>query len=115
MPKIASLKTDLVERKIDVAFLQEVWEPSDNPFFIAEKEKLQEIHGLKYVSKPRAKTSKVRYYGGAALIVNIEKFSLETPAVVVPNFLEVMWGIIKPKSLSALYKRIIICSFYSPP
>ena len=39
MPKISSLKTDLVERKIDVAFLQEVWEPYDSPLFIAEIEK----------------------------------------------------------------------------
>ena len=94
LPKMSSLKTDLVERKIDVAFSQEVWEPSDNPLFIAEIEKLHEIHGLKYVSKPRSKTLKGRYHGGAAHIVNIENFSLETLADVDPKSLKVMWGII---------------------
>ena len=63
-------------------------------FFFAEIEKLQEIHGLKYVSKPRSKTLKGRYHGGAAHIVNIENFSLETLADVVPKSLKVMWGII---------------------
>ena len=29
--------------------------------------------------------------------------------------LEVIWGLLKPKSSEAHIKRIIVCSFYSPP
>lgn len=32
-PKVNSLKTDLIERSIDLAFLQEIWEPKDNKAF----------------------------------------------------------------------------------
>ena len=30
MPNIRNLRTDLLERKIDLAFLQEIWEQSEN-------------------------------------------------------------------------------------
>ena len=47
MPKIQHLKTDIVERNVDLAFLQEVWEQSDNVDHKAEIETMLEIDGLK--------------------------------------------------------------------
>ena len=54
-------------------------------------------------------------YGGAAMVVNTEKFSCEKLNIFVPKTLEVVWGLVKPKTPSVKYKRIITCSFYSPP
>ena len=74
-----------------------------------------ETHGLKYISTPRPKNSKGKTYGGAAIVVNTEKFNCEKLSVFVPENLEVVWGLVKPKTPSAIFKSIIACSFYSPP
>ena len=61
-PKIGNVKTDLIERQIDVGFFSEVWQKSENKRHQAEIEKMTENEGLKYISTPRTK--------GAALFVN---------------------------------------------
>ena len=33
MPKIKSLKADIIERNVDISFLQEIWEQSDSDNF----------------------------------------------------------------------------------
>ena len=115
LPKINSLKRDLIEREIDIAFIQEIWENAENLCFQAEIEKMFQLNGLTYVSSPRPKTSKAAY-GGAAIIVNTVKFNFCPVNVSVPNDLEVVWGLVKPvSSCIQTYKKIIICSFYSPP
>ena len=99
-----------------MAFLQEIWEPKENKEFNFQIEKMFEIEGLQYISKPRPPNARGRSYGGAAIVVNNKKFSCEKLDVLVPKNLEVVWGLLKPRSLSpSLYKRIIACSFYSPP
>ena len=115
MPKFLSLKNDLLERSIQIGFLQEIWEQSDNRAFHFEIEKLLEINGLKYISAPRPKNAKGRSYGGVAIVVNTKKFTLEKLNIFVPNGLEVVWGLVRSKNISAKFKRIITCSFYSPP
>ena len=75
MPKIHNLRTDIKERKVDVAFLQEIWEQSDNADHSKEIEDMLEIDGLQYVSKPRPKNFKGTSYGGVAIIVDNEKFT----------------------------------------
>ena len=115
MPKVNSLKNDLLERSIQIGFLQEVWEQKDNKTHQFEIEKMLETHGLKYISTPRPKNSKGKTYGGAAIVVNTEKFNCEKLSVFVPENLEVVWGLVKPKTPSAIFKSIIACSFYSPP
>ena len=67
------------------------------------------------MSNCRKPNSKGVSYGGAAIVVNLEKFSCERLAVQVPQNLEVVWGLLRPKNPSAKFKKIIICSFYSPP
>ena len=77
MPKILSLKNDILERSVDLGFLQETWEQSDNETHQFEIEKMLEIDGLQYISAPRPKNAKGRSYGGAAIVVNTRKFSCE--------------------------------------
>ena len=52
---------------------------------------------------------------GVAMVVNTEKFTCEKLNIHIPNNLEVVWGLIKPKNPSAIFRKIIACSFYSPP
>ena len=68
LPKVNSLKTDINGRDIDVAFLQEIWEDSDDLIYQYEIEKMFELNGLKYVSSPRKKGGGKCAYGGAAMI-----------------------------------------------
>ena len=69
-----------------------------------------ESEGLKYISTPRS-----RGWGGAAIIVNQDKFTLEKLNIIIPHNLEVVWGLLKTKSEGAKFKKILACSFYSPP
>ena len=116
-PKINHLKTDILERSIDVSFLQEIWEPqrNDDSDFDFEIEKLFEVEGLQYISSPRPANYKGVSYGGVALIVNSSKFQCKKLSVSVPKDLEVIWALAKPKTAKPLFKTFILCSFYSPP
>ena len=95
-PKIESLKSDLSERKIDVAFLQEIWEKTDDPKMESEIKKMLELNGLLYVSSPRPLDPHGRAYGGTAIIMNTVTFEWKDLQVFVPQGLEVTWGLIKP-------------------
>ena len=46
MPKINSLKTDIIERSIDVSFLQEIWEKDEKISNSYDIEKMFQLHGL---------------------------------------------------------------------
>ena len=113
-PKVNCFKTDMLERAVDVAFVSEVWEKEEKKEHAAEIEEMLEIDGLKYLSKSRPSTKRG---GGVALITNLKKFSIEKLDVCIPNNLEVIWGLLKPKHPPAgsEYKNIIVCCFYSPP
>jgi hypothetical protein len=115
LPNIGSLTTDILERKIDCGFLSEIWEQDDNKNHQFEIETLLELHGLKYLSTTRKPNSKGVSYGGAAILVNLEKFSCEKVPVQIPQNLEVLWGLLRPKNAGTKFKKIIVCSFYSPP
>ena len=69
-----------------------------------------ETEGLKYFSTPRPGG-----WGGAAIIVNQKKCTVEKLNIFIPHNLEVVWGMLRHKDAEAKYKRIIICFFYSPP
>ena len=115
MPKARNLTTDILERSVELALLTEIWENSSNLEHKMEIEKMLELDGLKYISTPRQPNKKGVSYGGAAIIVNTEKFTLEKLNVHIPHNLEVVWGLMKSKIPSAKFKKIITCSFYSPP
>ena len=109
-PKIGNVKTDILERGISCAFFSEIWEKSEKKNHQYEIEKMLEMEGLKYISTARPKG-----WGGAAIIVNQEKFVLEKLNIFIPHNLEVVWGLLKSKSEDARFNIIIVCSFYSPP
>ena len=114
-PKIRSLKKDLLERNIDVGFLTEIWEQTKNSDHKYEIEKMLELNGLQYISTARPPNRKGVSYGGAAIVINKDKFTCEKLKVFIPGNLEVVWGLLRPKSPSSKFKKIIVCSFYSPP
>ena len=99
-----------MERNIQAGFCCEIWEQKENKTHQMDIENMLETDGLKYISTPRPNG-----WGGAAIIVNQEKFSLEKLNIYIPYNLEIIWGIMKPKDERAIFKRIIVCSFYSPP
>ena len=111
-PKIENFKTDMKERNISLSFVQEVWEKSEDKCHGFEVEKMLEINGLKYISKSRPSNKRG---GGVALVIDLEKFSCEKLQVYTPSNLEAVWGLLEPKSAEAQCKKIIVCSFYSPP
>ena len=111
-PKIGNFKTDMLERSIDVAFCSEIWEQSEKREHILEIEKMLELDGLEYLSISRPLNTRG---GGAAIIVNLEKYSIIKLDIAVPGNLEVICGILKPKNGLSKFNRIIVCSFYSPP
>ena len=111
IPKILNFKNDLIDRDISVALLSEVWEKSSCKKHQFEIEKMLQMDGLKYISTPRT----TKRGGGAAIVVNLRKFSVEKIQVTIPNNLEVVWGLIRPKMASATIREIIVAAFYSPP
>ena len=109
-PKLGNVSRDILERNIDVAFLCEIWEKKENKNHQLQIETLLETEGLKYSSTPRPSG-----WGGAGIIVNQRKFTVEKMNISIPHNLEIVWGLLKPKDEDARFKRMIICSFYSPP
>ena len=81
-PKTQNVKNYILERSIDCAFLSEIWEQKENKNHQQEIEKMLEMDGLKYTSTPRPKG-----WGGAALLVNQEKFHLENLNIAIPHYL----------------------------
>ena len=105
----------MLERQIDCGLLQEIWEQTNNIKHKSEVEKMLEINGLKYISCPRPSNSKGVSYGGVAIEANLEWFTLEEIKINAPKNLEVICGLLKPKFQDSKFKRIIVCSFCSPP
>ena len=113
IPKIRNFAQDIHEREIGVGLLTEVWQKTDKKKHIFEIERLMHMEGLKYISTTRPSNKRG---GGAAIIVDMEKFSLEKLGVSIPHNLEIVWGIMRPKvAISSGLKEIIVVSFYCPP
>ena len=110
-PKIENFKKDILERNITVAILSEVWEKANCKKQQFEWEKMLQMEGLKYISTPRL----TKRGGGAAIVVNQREFSLEKMSVNIPNNLEVVWGLMRPKKESATIREIIVAAIYAPP
>ena len=115
LPKLESLVTDITERSIQCAFLQEIWTSEENKNHQLEAEKLLELRGLKYFATTRKPNSKGVSHGGAAILINLEKYSCQRLPIYIPHNLEIVWALLQPKSQNAKFKKIIVCSFYSPP
>ena len=115
IPKINNFKDDILERGIDCAFLSEIWENSESEKHQYELEKLFQLHGLQYFSSTRPKNKKGVSYGGTAVVVNLKNFTCERLPLKTPSNLEIVWCLLRPRVKTTKFKRIIACSFYSPP
>ena len=73
-PKIGNFKTDLFEHQVDVRLCCEVWEKAENKKHKDEIELMVELDGLQYLSTTRPHWKRG---GGAAIIVNTERFKVE--------------------------------------
>ena len=100
------------ERESDLVFLTEVWEKQENKKHQFKLEEMLEIHGIKYISTPRPGAQRG---GGAAIAVRLEKFTISKLNIAKPKSVEVVWGLLKPKTASGKFSTIIVCCFYSPP
>ena len=112
MPKVTSLATDLEDRSCSLAILTEVWEKLENKKHQLKLEELYEMKGLKYISTPRPGKKRG---GGAAIMANVEEYTLTKLSVSNPHKLEIVWGLLQPKSLLGSIRKFIVCSFYCPP
>ena len=111
-PKQNNWKNDFFEHQGDVSLLCEVWQKEESKLHMQHIEHMLQIDGLQYFSttRPRGKRG-----GGAAIIVNREKFNAQKLDIQIPQKLEIIWALVKPKSEAAQIRNIIVCSFYSPP
>ena len=110
--KANNWKIDFFEHQGDASLLCEVWHKTESKEHKKALESMLEMDGLQYFSTNRPRG---RRGGGAAIIVNKERFHAEKLEVHIPNHIEVIWVLAKPKAASAKFKKIILCSFYSPP
>ena len=112
IPKVNNFVDDLLEREIGVALLSEVWQKTTSKKHRFEIEKMLQLHGLKYISTPRLH----KRGGGAAIVANLSKFSLEKLDVIINDKLEIVWGLLRPKGpTTSAIREIIVVSFYCPP
>merc|ERR1711954_362836 len=110
-PKLYNFKNDIIQRDISVSLCSEIWEKANCKKQKFKIEKMLQMEGLKYISTPRT----TKRGGGAAIIVNTEKFTLDKLEIIIPYKLEVIWGLMRPKKVSPKIREIIVCAFYSPP
>ena len=116
-PKQKSLVEKFQNENFSIAILCEVWEKTGkkNLYFQSKVEEMLEIDGLKYIScgsRPSGKRG-----GGVAILIDSKKMTIENLQIHVPNNLEVLWAMVRPKELcpGAKFKEYVVCSFYSPP
>ena len=110
--KLDNLGEDIYDRNTSISFLTAIWQKSENKKHQFKIEELFEMKGLKYISTPRPGA---RRGGGAAIVVNTEKFSISKLNISHPNCLEIVWGLLKPHEVTGKINKIIVCCFYCPP
>ena len=73
VPKIGHFGTDMEDRNCELSFLTEIWQKLENKKHQFKIEELFEMKGMKYISTPRPGNKRG---GGAAIVVNTERFSI---------------------------------------
>ena len=110
--KLGNLAADMHDRSADINFLSEVWEKSESKKHKSKIEELLEMQQISYISTPRPGT---RRGGGAAIAIKSSKFTVSKLNILIPRPLEVVWALLRPNEVSGRIKKVILCSFYSPP
>ena len=70
------------------------------------------MSGITYISTPRPGAKRG---GGAAIAFNPERFSVSKLNIHIPKPLEIVWALMRPVEPIGDIRKIILCSFYSPP
>ena len=89
----------------------EIWEVKEKREHQNKIEEALEMEGIKYISNPRP----TRRGGGAAITLIEGEFTLTKLDIVIPKSLEVVWGLVRPRTPTIQFKGIIVCSFYLVP
>ena len=110
--KLDSFATDMQERAGEISFLCEVWEKSENKKHQQKIEEMLEMANIHYISTPRPG---VKRGGGAAIAVNSSKFTVSKLNIPIPKPLEIVWALLRPNEHTGVVRKVILCSFYSPP
>ena len=90
----------------------EPWDDEENTSHKLKIEKMHKEKGISYISTPRPP---MKRGGGAAIATNLKFFSMTKCNIIIPNGLETVWGIMRPKFPSKEICQIICCAFYLPP
>ena len=109
--KVFSYAQDFLENEIMVGLIQEIWEKQEDTVFHDSIEEIFQTNGLQYFSNPR---HPYKRGGGTAIVVDTSKILFEKLNISIPHNLEIIWGILRPKTPS-VYKVIVVASFYLPP
>ena len=112
IPKIGNFALDMDDRECDISFLTEVWEKLENKKHQFKLEELLELKGIQYISTPRPGA---RRGGGAAIAVRMAKFFISKLNIAAPGSVEVVWGMLKPVTITGKISKIIVCCFYYHP
>ena len=117
LPKLNSFIEKIQNESISLCLISEIWEKKGkkNAHFQSKTEEIMEMHGYKYVScgaRPSGKRG-----GGAAILTDLRKSTVEQIEVNIPSNLEVKWALIRPKQIDqgTKYREVIVSSFYSAP
>ena len=71
-----------------------------------------EMKNISYISTPRPGAKRG---GGAAIAYNPTNFSVSKLSITIPTPLEIVWALLRPITPTGNIKKVILCSFYSPP
>ena len=110
--KLANFAEDVHERSGEIIFLCEVWEKSENKKHQRKIEELLEMKQISYISTPRPGAKRG---GGAAIAFSSDRFSVAKLNIPIPKPLEIVWALLRPNIPTGDIRKIILCSFYSPP
>ena len=110
--KLNNLADDIKERAGQVVFLYEVWEKSESRKQQVKLEELFEMKNVQYISTPRPG---IKRGGGAAIAIQSDQFLVSKLNITIPKPLEIVWAMLRPVQHTGLVRKVILCSFYSPP
>ena len=110
--KLVNFSTNMQERSADISFLCEVWEKSESRKHQQKIEELLEMNGILYISTPRPGAKRG---GGNGIAFNPTNFTVSKLNILIPKPLEVVWALMRPVNPTGDIRKIILCSFYSPP
>ena len=70
------------------------------------------MRNISYISTPRPGTKRG---GGAAIAYSTDKYSISKLNISIPKPLEIVWALLRPSEPTGDIRKVILCSFYSPP